>query len=327
VSDQQPAAPLRPLGAGEILDASIKVVRRDFKTLALCVLVVAVPLGILDTLIQASTNDAAFDYSLDAETGTEFDGAAIGGTLASALIAFLLAAVTTAACFRAIGAAYLGSPTTWQESLRFAVRRLPSVLWVLVLATLVTLAGFVALIIPGIYLGVALYFSQPALLFEDLKGRRALGRSYDLVKGRWWQTFLVVLVGSILVAVVQGAFVLVLGVGLALTEPSLVVAAVLTTIVTIAAYTLSYPIQAAIVALTYFDLRVRKEGFDLYLLAQRIGAGPAVSPPIAQIGYGPPADAPTGRWPPPPPSPGPPPPAPPDEPTASGFLPPRPPQQ
>jgi hypothetical protein len=318
VSDQQPAAPLRPLGAGEILDASIKVVRRQFKTLAMCVLVVAVPLGIIDTLIKASTNDAAFDYSLDTSTGTQYDAAAIGGTVASAVISFVLAAVTTAACFRAIGAAYLGSPTTWQESLAFAARRLPSVLWVLILTTLAILGGFVALIIPGLYLAVALYFSEPALLFEDMRGRAALQRSFQLVKGRWWPTCGVLVVGSILVAVVQGAFILVLGVGLALTDPSLVVAAVLTTIVTIGAYTLSYPIQAAIVALTYFDLRVRKEGFDLYLLAQRIEAGPAVAPPIAQIGYGPPADAPTGRWPPPPP--------PPDEPTSSGFLPPRPPQ-
>src|SRR5262249_54397828 len=35
---------------------------------------------------------------------------------------------------------------------------------------------------------------------------------------------------------------------------------------------LTIPFVAAVVAVIYFDLRVRKEGFDLQLMAQRIGA-------------------------------------------------------
>jgi hypothetical protein len=38
------------------------------------------------------------------------------------------------------------------------------------------------------------------------------------------------------------------------------------------------PFLAAIVMLVYFDLRVRKEGFDLALLAERMGGGPAGGP-------------------------------------------------
>ena len=312
MSAEQPAVPLRPLGAGEILDAAIKVVRRHFRTLAMCVLVVAVPLAILDTLIRASTMDHPFDFSLNA-TGrsTELDAAQIGGTLASAVINFLLAAVTGAACFRAVGAGYLGSGTTWQESLAFAGRRLPSVLLVLLLVALATIGGVIACILPGIWLWVSLYLAEPALLFEDCRGRAALRRSFGLVKGRWWPTFGVLVVGAILVSVVQSAFALLVGVGLAAGDPSEIVSAVLITLVSIVGYTLSSPIQAAIVALVYFDLRVRKEGFDLQLLAQRIGAGPAIAEPIAPIGY--PVAPPPPQWPPPDPGAG------------SGFLPPQPP--
>ena len=52
---------LRPLSVGELLDASFKVVRQSFGTLAICVLVVALPLNILNTLVPASTSDNAFN--------------------------------------------------------------------------------------------------------------------------------------------------------------------------------------------------------------------------------------------------------------------------
>ena len=61
MSTTQFAPQLRPLSVGEVLDASFKVVRQSFGTLALCVLVVAVPLEIISTLIAASTSDNAFN--------------------------------------------------------------------------------------------------------------------------------------------------------------------------------------------------------------------------------------------------------------------------
>jgi len=315
VSVQPPAAPLRPLGIGEVLDVSLKVVTRHFKTLAMCVLVVTVPLAILDTFVRASTDENAFEFSLTPAEGDSaaFDTAMLGGLAASMVINVLLAALTSAACFRAVGAAYLGSPTTWQESLSFALRRLPSILLVLLLSGLAIAGGLVLCLVGSIWLLVALYFAEPALLFEDTRGVSALKRSYRLVRGRWWPTAGALFVAFLLVGVVQAAVGLLLGVGLAFSNPSTLVAAAATTLVTIAAYTVAAPVQAAIAAILYFDLRVRKEGFDLQLLAERIGAGPATTEVIAPIGY--PAPPQPSGWPPPPP----PPPSP-------GFLPPRPPE-
>ena len=55
VSTTQYSPQLRPLSVGEVLDASFKIVRQSFGTLAGCVLVVALPLNIINTLITAST--------------------------------------------------------------------------------------------------------------------------------------------------------------------------------------------------------------------------------------------------------------------------------
>ena len=54
---QQPPQ-LRPLSVGEVLDASFKIVRQSFGVLAGCVLVVALPLNILDTLITTFSGSA-----------------------------------------------------------------------------------------------------------------------------------------------------------------------------------------------------------------------------------------------------------------------------
>ena len=314
------AAPLRALGVGEILDASVKIFRRHFKTLALCVIVVALPLGAIANLLQLSADPDAFDFEAAFDTSAEpaqFDATAVGAYAVSGLLNLVLFGLTTAACFRAVGAAYLGAPTTWRESLAFAGRRLHSVLWVFFLLLVVVVVGFVLCILPGIWLGVALSFAIPALLFEDLRGPAALRRSFRLVRHRWWPTFGVLLVGTILVTIVQTIVTIIVGISLVIAPDNFVLVLVVSTLVTVVGYVFSLPIQAAFYALIYFDLRVRKEGFDLMLLANRIDAGAAVAPPIAMIDRGEPG-VPPGTWPPPPPPAEPPPPG--------GFLPPRPPE-
>jgi len=61
-------------------------------------------------------------------------------------------------------------------------------------------------------------------------------------------------------------------------------------------YAISTPLQAALVAVVFFDLRVRKEGLDLELLADRLGS-PGSSTAAGGEGAG-------GGWAPPQPSPG-----------------------
>ena len=54
--------------------------------------------------------------------------------------------------------------------------------------TLLT-AGCLLLVIPGIYVGVQLAASIPALVVEGRRGRSALARSWRLVEGQWWHAF------------------------------------------------------------------------------------------------------------------------------------------
>ncbi len=72
-------------------------------------------------------------------------------------------------------------------------------------------------------------------------------------------------------------------------------------VATTAASVLTTPFTAAVIAVLYFDLRVRKEGFDLELLARRVGVEPpAGGPPGILPPSGEPPQGEPPFWPPPP---------------------------
>jgi hypothetical protein len=299
---QASAAPeLRPLSIGEILDVAIKIYLRNAWTLFRVVLVVVAPVEIVSALIQAS---AANDT--DTATVSSHDLAlylsAIG---AAAVLGILANTVATGASFKAVADAYLGEQPAWRSSLRFAFARLHSILWITILGGIATVIGFVFCIIPGIYLWIAFAVAVPVLLTEGVKGSKALGRSRALVRDRWWGTFGVVLLGTILAGIVSAAIGAVAGIAAGTTDANTVAGFLVNSVSGTLGSMISTPFTAAFVTVLYFDLRVRKEAFDLQLLAERIGL---TAPP--EGGYRPapgpaPAPSPTGDaappyWPPPP---------------------------
>ena len=272
MSTTQYTPQLRPLSVGEVLDASFKIVRQSFGTLAGCVLVVAVPLNIINTLITASASDEAYDFDSNTTEGTGFStGTEIAGTLVTTTLTLVLMSLASAACFRAVSGVYLGERLTVGDSLRFAMSRLLPVIVLSFLYVLALIPAFVALIIPGIWLAVAWSVSFPALLSEGVSPVAALGRSFKLVRGRWWPVFGALLVMYLLVAVISGILGALLGATLVAAVDNEAVAAVFYTIVNTVASLITLPLMASVLTVLYFDLRVRKEGFDLQLLARGVG--------------------------------------------------------
>jgi hypothetical protein len=300
---QASAAPeLRPLSIGEILDVAIKIYLRNAWTLFRVVLVVVAPVEIVSALIQASaaTNDS------DRATVSSHDLTLyLSGLSATTVLGLLANTVATGASFKAVADAYLGEQPTWRSSLRFAFARLHSILWITILSGIATVVGVIFCIVPGVYLWIAFAVAVPVLLTEGVKGTSALGRSRALVSDRWWGTFGVVLLGTILAGVVSAAIAGLAGVAGGATDAGSVTGFLVNSVSGTLGSMISTPFTAAFVSVLYFDLRVRKEAFDLQLLAERIGLK---APP--EGGYRPapgaaPAPRPTGDaappyWPPPP---------------------------
>lgn len=272
---------LRPLRVGEILDVAIKLYRANFATLVRIVLFVTVPSQILVALVRASapsdfqTTSSGFGSSSTIEStdidGKRFAAYAVGLALVS-FIGLIMGEIASAGCFRAIGGAYLGEEQTWRGSLRYAVKRLRSLLWLTIAKNFVIVCGFIACVIPGVYLYGAYAVTTPALMLEGVRGRKALGRSRELVKGRWWPVAGVLLIGTLLTSIVGGAIgALASGVFFTNNEIAVDVARAIGAII---GATLTTPVLAAVITVLYIDLRVRKEGFDLELLADTVGVDP-----------------------------------------------------
>lgn len=299
------APALRPLGIGETLDVAIKITTRNFAPLAKIVAFIVGPLSLVQVLVTSSAPASPFlirnpDGTVTFETEDVWTPlAGIGVGLIVAMLASLLA---TAACFLVIADAYLGRPVDWRASVSYAGHRLHSVIWVSILAGLVTVGGLVLCVIPGIWLAILFTVAVPALLTEDLRGRKALGRSKALVTGRWWPTLAIVVLSTIFAGIVSGGFEAVAGAADPETTGGIIASWIAKTVASI----LTTPFSAAVTTVLYFDYRVRKEAFDLLLLAQQIGADPpaGATSALASVATQPSAPAADGSqppfWPPPP---------------------------
>lgn len=298
---------LRPLRVGEILDAGIKAYLGNFRTLIGLTAVVVVPFQVLSALVLLSTvstgSEVPRGIAAIGTTRRAGHATSLGGGAILDLTNLIIGVLTTAACVKAVSDIYLDQPSDIRSSLRFAVRRLGSLVWLEVLAGVLLTLAFIALVIPGIWLYGAWSVAVPALLIEDCRGTGALRRSFRLVRGRWWQTAGVLLVAAVMTSVVAGAIEGLL-VAISLTGgASVVVTVVVVSLAGGVSAVLTRPFAAAVRTVLYYDLRVRHEGYDVALLAEQLGIEPAALPAGALAGAGPEAVGQPGGppfWPPPP---------------------------
>ena len=215
----------------------------------------------------------------------ELNGTTTSGLATASLIEFLLtyvivAQITNGVALRLFSGIYFDERPSARELLRFTIRRLPALIFLAVLYGAVVLIGFLFIVIPGIYLWGALAVVVPVLIVEGRGGFDALGRSQELVKGRWWATIGALLLGVVVtsgVALGLGALAGLLQSGVSSPDAYLLISALDKLIVGV----LVTPISAAVAITIYFDLRIRKEGLDLELLSRRLGITAAPNPAAA----------------------------------------------
>lgn len=275
MSSEPTAVPqLRPLGIGEILDVGIKITIRHWWVLVRAVLVVVVPLQVLSSMIDLSVAEGAFSTGGPRdEIDPDEIWTVIAAVIAAALLALLAQTIATGACFKIVADAYLGRAASWRRSVAEILRRLHSILWISTLTYVLAFFALLACILPGVWLYMSWAVAIPAFLTEGVKGRRALGRSFRLVKGFWWRTFAIIVLGAILAGIVQSALGAVVA-AVTFSSDGDVVPVIANFLGSVIGGALTTPFIAAVTIVLYIDLRVRKEGFDLALLAARLGDGP-----------------------------------------------------
>jgi len=258
---------------GEMLDSAIKLYRQHWKTFMGLVALVLVPYLFLQGFLARGavpTNP----FNPRPLTFEEVHAARVASIIVgvfSGVFFLFVEPFLRGAVARAAADVYAGQRPDLAPMYRFAVRRFHSILWVSVLAGLAVVGGFILLIVPGVLFLVRFSFATTVVVVEDQRGRKAMGRSWRLVKGRFWKVLGTLLLAGILSSLVAGIL------QLPLTFASYPLGRsgwVLRAIGASAAGVITRPFAAIVGVLLYFDTRIRKEGMDLDLMARDLGLVP-----------------------------------------------------
>jgi hypothetical protein len=201
--------------------------------------------------------------------GTTLVAAVVVLLVTIVLLPFFYGAVTFAACESA-----LGRPVSALGVLNGVRRNYFQLLgyWLLI-----SLMFILFCLLPlWIWIWVSWVTVMPIMFIEKVGLAAAMDRSRRLVEGRWWRTFLVVFLIFIIIYAVRialGAFIA-LGQGLLQLVIATPVVIFISGATGVIIDSLVNPIPQIAIVLIYFDLRVRREGLDLFQLAQGLPSPP-----------------------------------------------------
>lgn len=242
---------IRPMSIGEILDTGFRLLRDHFGLLFGLAAIIYVPLGILGQVFSAAMPGDP----------QQIQPAAIGTILVAALLSVVVAGIgyplVTTATTMAVGDVYTGRPTGIEPALRETWSILLPVVGTSLLLMLFIGLGYLALLIPGIWLTFAYYVTAPVMVVERAFGMEALRRSSELMKGNKLRAFALAVVAVGLQVVIST------GVTWSLTAWPL-----LNSVASAVVGMVVLGFMTAVNVVFYFDVRCRKEAFDLEHLAQ-----------------------------------------------------------
>jgi uncharacterized membrane protein len=182
--------------------------------------------------------------------------------------------LVTGASIRVVSQAYLGHDPSMGEALNFAFSKLGRTLSAGLSAGILTALATLLLIIPGIVVACGLAVAVQAAVLEPLKGgSEGVGRSWSLTKGFKGKSFGLFCVVIVLFLLFAFGFGIVAAIATAIFRPLVVPAVIGMGLV----FLFLYPFTSCVFTLFYYDLRVRKEAFDLEVLSRNLGIAPVHS--------------------------------------------------
>jgi hypothetical protein len=260
------AIALRPRSPTEIIDAAFEILRREYLTLITIMAVIHLPLlGLQLTLdIDLST------------PGKIAQNAQKQGWLS--FLSLYALAFSTAAVIAAASDAYLGRKASVGDALGRMARRLFTAGFSVTVRFIVSYFFLIFILFPGLYLYSRWATLSAVIVLEDKGPFSGFGRAWSLAEDRVWASFLTQSIGFVIFFAIwllwYGGVTLVNDLVPALARPGIRMAAQLIPVI------LFWPFIGVITTLMYYDLRIRKEAFDLEMMANELGTpGVGMLPP------------------------------------------------
>jgi len=206
----------------------------------------------------------AMDVYLDLTGGASQDP---GLSLLDRVLTLVGSVLVTGATVRVVSEAYLGRTPLFGDAMRFAGGRFGTIFGANFMSGFLTVLATLALVIPGIVVACGYSVAAQAAALEAGSSGEALRRSWALTKGFKWKALALGVVSICLILVVY------LGAGVLGGILAGVMGGLDTVLALFAACVslMIYPVISCVFTLFYYDLRVRKEGFDLEMLSRQLG--------------------------------------------------------
>lgn len=297
----------RAQAVGELLDSAFTLYRRNFRLIVAITAVIQVPLALFSYVAYRLTGfEGAATRLQQLTAGGTITSQQLSDlkspliTLAAVAVAVFLVQVllvqplATAAMTRAVSDIYLDKPTSVGAVYSAVARRIGAVIGVSVLLILVGLGIFAAvallslgavvaagqagaallvLIIPAAAFAIVVFytrwlFAAPIVILEHLGPVAALRRSWRLVRGCTGRVFGITLLVGLITGILSATVTALLSVATQFGDDN--IRLVMNQLATLIVGVLIQPISFIVVVLLYYDVRIRREAFDIEMLAANL---------------------------------------------------------
>jgi hypothetical protein len=239
---------LRARSVGEILDLAFQLYRSRWSQMATATGLLVLPLLVLEAIAPLSA------LPLLEQLGNLF---------------FLAA---SAAVVVIASEAYMGREEAAADAVRTVGRRFLSVWGAALIQGILIILGMLLLIIPGIIAAIVTFAMQQAVMIEGRSAGEAFERSRTLASDNWKHIVLTSVMVFLIVILAMLGF----GVMLELAGITGRLSIILVNVALIAVN----PLGAVVGTVLYYDLRIRKEAFDVAVATERLGQTPEPVPAL-----------------------------------------------
>jgi hypothetical protein len=286
-----------PMTVSRIFDATFKIYKHNFVRFLAIIAILYVPISLISIVsvsffksemsapviepIPSEPPEGSDEAGIEseAEYATEgspqfaepnplamtagFVGIAIGG-----ILTLLGHKLYQGALIKSVSEFYLGKDISVAEAYKAVLPKFLRLIGAGILIVMVIYVGLIFLVVPGVIFGLWFSLTIPIIIVENLGITAAMSRSKQLVKGNMGKVFGV----GFLILLISWAISIPFGYGgtliSLLTSQDEFISFLIQNTIGAIGQILAIPIGAAAWILLYYDLRIRKEGFDLEMLAQ-----------------------------------------------------------
>jgi hypothetical protein len=258
-----PPVALRPRSTTELIDAAVQLLRQHYMEIVTASAIFLIPAFILRLFLP----DMRPGRLPSGDQGLLF--------FLGILLTGIFSTVSTAAVVVVISDSYLGREISIMSAVQRVIGRFWSVFGAALLQSIIVGAGLVLFIIPGFVFLAWFFAGTVVVVVEGKTAWAALMRSRQLAAGSVGRILGVLFLTGVILATIEIIVLFLLGIAGLFIHAS----TALTTLGGNLASLLIYPFFTVVITLLYYDLRIRKEGFDLEVMATELAQNTQATSP------------------------------------------------